>query len=61
MQLMSGGAGREQVESAFVKRIPLGRMGEPNDIAKATLFLASDASSYMTGASLVVDGGFLLA
>jgi len=44
----------------FVKRLPLQRMGEPEDIGNAALFLASDASSYITGSTLVVDGGLLL-
>jgi NAD(P)-dependent dehydrogenase (short-subunit alcohol dehydrogenase family) len=37
---------------------PLGRMGEPEDVAEAILYLASDASRYVTGSELVVDGGF---
>jgi hypothetical protein len=37
---------------------PLGRLGEPNDIARAVLFLASGESAWMTGQSLVIDGGF---
>ena len=37
--------------------VPLGRIGEPGDIAGAVLFLASDAAAYITGTSLIVDGG----
>ena len=45
---------------AFLGRIPMARMGEPDDIGKVALFLASDLSSYMTGSQIVVDGGVLL-
>jgi NAD(P)-dependent dehydrogenase (short-subunit alcohol dehydrogenase family) len=43
---------------SFADRIPLGRWGEPHELAGPTLFLASDASSFMTGAVLTVDGGW---
>jgi NAD(P)-dependent dehydrogenase (short-subunit alcohol dehydrogenase family) len=39
---------------------PLGRIGHPAEVADAVLFLCSDNSSYITGASLTVDGGFVL-
>ncbi|MEY4472741.1 MAG: hypothetical protein RL671_1045 [Pseudomonadota bacterium] len=42
---------------AFLAHTPLGRFGQPEDIAAAALFLASDESAYMTGAELVIDGG----
>jgi glucose 1-dehydrogenase len=42
------------------KRIPWGRLGSPEDIGKAVVFLASDDADYITGATLRVDGGFLL-
>ena len=45
---------------AFLAKIPMHRMGEPDDIGKVALFLASDMSSYMTGTQVVVDGGVLL-
>lgn len=44
----------------FLAKIPMKRMGEPDDIGKVALFLASDMSSYMTGTQIVVDGGVLL-
>ena len=37
---------------------PLGRLGEPDDVAYGVLFLASDESSFMTGSELVIDGGW---
>jgi NAD(P)-dependent dehydrogenase (short-subunit alcohol dehydrogenase family) len=38
---------------------PMGRLGEPSEVAKAILFLVSDEASFITGAILPVDGGFL--
>ena len=48
----------EALRKEFATGIPLGRIAEPREIAQVALFLASDESSYMTGAELVVDGGF---
>lgn len=47
-------------EQELLKLIPYGRVGDVSDIAKATVWLASDASDYLTGATLVVDGGMTL-
>lgn len=51
----------EQQHAARVAMMPLRRIGHPNDIADAVAFLASDASSFVNGHDLVVDGGFLAA
>ncbi len=53
----SGRANPEQY-SAMLGRIPLGRYGEPNEVAYGVLYLASDESSYITGSELVIDGGW---
>jgi NAD(P)-dependent dehydrogenase (short-subunit alcohol dehydrogenase family) len=47
----------ENNEEQLNKALPLGRIGEPEDIAKAAVFLAGDDSSWMTGQTLVIDGG----
>ncbi|MDQ3158662.1 MAG: SDR family oxidoreductase [bacterium] len=44
-----------------MKKIPMHRMGDPDEIGKVALFLASPMSSYMTGSQVLVDGGALLA
>ena len=55
---LTEGVGRDDESLApFVNRIALGRPGEPEDVAPAVLFLASDAAGYVTGAVLPVDGG----
>ena len=50
----------DEAKEAVSKQIPLGRMGEPKDIANAALFLASDSSSYITGQVINVCGGMVM-
>jgi gluconate 5-dehydrogenase len=51
---------KPEFRAAFESRIPMGRLGEPNELAPTAVFLASDASSYITGATVYVDGGYTL-
>ena len=53
-------AEKPEFEESFLGHIPMGRFGEPVELGPAAVFLASDASSYLTGATLVIDGGFTL-
>ena len=50
----------DKVKEAMLAGIPLGRAGEPDDVAKAALFLASDQAAYITGQVLKVDGGMVM-
>ncbi len=50
----------EPAEEAIAKRMPLRRLGQPEDIANAAVFLSSDLASWITGQTIVVDGGALL-
>jgi NAD(P)-dependent dehydrogenase (short-subunit alcohol dehydrogenase family) len=55
--LASGDTGQQRL-NMISSSVPLGRLGTPDEIAKAVVFLASDDSSYITGTELFVDGGF---
>ena len=57
---VSGDIDVQRMLESLIERIPMKRLGEPDDIGKVALFLASDMSSYMTGAQIIVDGGVLL-
>lgn len=57
--MMRGGLTDEAID-AFVSTIPLGRMAEPDEVASAVIFLASDHASYITGATINVSGGQLM-
>jgi NAD(P)-dependent dehydrogenase (short-subunit alcohol dehydrogenase family) len=55
----SGATADPEVRARMLKTVPLGRTGEVDEVANAVLFLASDEASYITGAELYVDGGYL--
>jgi len=56
---MTRGLGEAQRE-ALLSGIPLGRLGDPNDVAQAVLYLASPAAAYVTGVTLHVNGGMYM-
>ncbi len=56
-EIFSGMRDPEAARRARIKQIPLGRIGKPEDVAQLALFLASDESSWLTGAALPLDGG----
>ncbi len=53
-------AEKPDLRATFESQIPMGRLGEPDELGPTAVYLASDASSYVTGATLVVDGGYTL-
>jgi 3-oxoacyl-[acyl-carrier protein] reductase len=55
----ASGSSPEEVRTAYSKNIPIGRYGEADEFASAAVFLFSDGSRYITGASLQVDGGLI--
>jgi NAD(P)-dependent dehydrogenase (short-subunit alcohol dehydrogenase family) len=55
---MTAGLRASPLSEALVQRIPFGRFGQPQEVVGAVLFLASDASSYVTGSTVSVDGGW---
>lgn len=48
------------IERAYTRQIPMGRLGEPEDVADAIAFLASDDARFVTGAELIIDGGMIV-
>ena len=50
----------QDVREGILNQVPLGRMGKPEDVAHAVVYLASDAASYMTGQTIHVDGGMYM-
>ncbi|MDD2584601.1 MAG: SDR family NAD(P)-dependent oxidoreductase [Bacteroidales bacterium] len=56
----ASGAQTEEVKKQTLSTIPWGRMGQPEDIASAVLFLASEGADYITGQTIIVDGGYVL-
>ena len=58
-RLLAGSEDPEGARAALVARQPMGRLGRPDEVAEAVLYLASDAAAFITGTELVIDGGLL--
>jgi NAD(P)-dependent dehydrogenase (short-subunit alcohol dehydrogenase family) len=58
--ILDAGVISEEQLKETERKYPLGRFGNPEDIAYAAIYLLSDASNWMTGSNLVIDGGFTL-
>uniref|UniRef100_UPI002619EB56 SDR family oxidoreductase n=1 Tax=Hydrogenimonas sp. TaxID=2231112 RepID=UPI002619EB56 len=52
---------KDEIKQSFIDRIPLGRFGDPKEVAEAIAFLLSDHASYITGETLKVNGGMNMA
>ena len=50
----------EEVRSAMLRQVPAGRIGQPEDVANAVCFFASDESGYLNGQILAIDGGMTM-
>jgi len=59
LEMFSGVADTPEERERFAKSVPLGRMSDPQDIANAAVYLASDEASFVTGVNLPIDGGRL--
>jgi NAD(P)-dependent dehydrogenase (short-subunit alcohol dehydrogenase family) len=57
-EMTKSGMSNPEWQADWLKFTPMGRVGEPREVASAVVYLASDASSYFTGSNLVVDGGY---
>lgn len=59
LEMFSGVADTPEERERFAESVPLGRMSDPQDIANAAVYLASDEASFVTGVNLPIDGGRL--